>query len=135
MMKFAQRLSFSLVLFAVSGCGGPVVKFSGAVTFPDGSPVTQGTVCFESENSRFVGRLDEIGRYSPGIKKQGTGIPVGQYKVWLADTSVLNVKKSKNSDHPTQTVAEKYCNADTTPLTFEVKKGGPKTFDFTVERP
>ena len=131
-------LILSLALF--SGCADKI-KISGAVKFEDGEPVTKGQVSFGSEKGMtYYGYLDKNGKYSPGETRDGQPIPIGVYQVWLTATDYSEEKFAIPGDPATatytvvQTVDSKYTSQDTTVLTFEVKSGGPKTFDFTVER-
>ena len=131
-------LVLSLVLF--SGCADKV-KISGTVTFEDGEPVTRGQVTFRADDgSTYYGYLDKNGKYSPGETRDGQPIPSGKYIVWLTATDISVETLAVPGDQTTatyssiQTVDSKYTSPDTTEMTFEVKRGGPKIFDFTVEK-
>jgi hypothetical protein len=139
-MKFRTTLFY--ILFGIligAGCSDKI-KISGTVTFSDGEPVNFGSVCFNSNNKTYYGYLDKNGHYSPGELKDGDGVPHGNYNVWLSGTvlskEILNKEgESTGNSKETFRVAEKYTLLETTDLKFEVKRGGSKTFDFTVERP
>jgi hypothetical protein len=91
--------------------------------------------------------LDEQGRYAISVDKDGSGVPPGQYTVWLAGTAAVQyttIKRNKNDDSDNETfdseetprVHPKHSSPHSPDaLKFEVKSGGAKTFDFTVERP
>ncbi|MDR1958014.1 MAG: hypothetical protein LBQ54_03050 [Planctomycetaceae bacterium] len=139
-MKFRIELFCLLLLTLIClGCSDKV-KISGTVTFPDGKPVDFGSVCFDGNGKTFYGYLNQKGYYSPGEVKDGDGVPYGTYKVWLSGTvlseEILD-KEGESTGYSKDTfrVAEKYTLPNTTDLTFEVKRGGPKKFDFTVEPP
>ncbi|MDR1963054.1 MAG: hypothetical protein LBQ50_04700 [Planctomycetaceae bacterium] len=122
-----------------TGCSNKV-KIYGTVTFPDGEPVNFGSVCFEGNGKTISGYLNEKGDYFPGELEDGDGIPFGVYKVWLSGTvlseEIFNKRgEATGKNQYTVRVAEKYTLPATTDLTFEVKRGGSKRFDFTVERP
>jgi hypothetical protein len=121
------------------GCSNKV-KISGTVTFSDGEPVNFGCVCFDNNGKTYYGYLDNKGHYSPGELKDGDGVPCGNYKIWLSGTvlseEILDKEgESTGKSYDTFRVTEKYTSPKTTDLKFEVKHGGSKTFDFTVERP
>jgi hypothetical protein len=139
MMKNTLSLLVVILLaLCCFGCGNNI-KISGTVKYPDGTPVTQGNVVFESGSESFFGKINADGTYTSGGTKEVQGIPVGTYKVWLSATEI-----SENTMRPdgtvgaystTPTVARKYTSPSTTDLTFEVKAGGPKRFDIEVEKP
>ncbi|MDR3232281.1 MAG: carboxypeptidase-like regulatory domain-containing protein [Planctomycetaceae bacterium] len=133
-----MRVFLLILLFVLTGCSQNL-KVTGTVTFSDdGSPLPHGAVVFETKAKSFMGRLDKQGRYSIGVEKDGTGIPPGNYKVWLTST---DLEKSDTTDPEsesvitTQTVDLQYTTPDNSPLSFEVRKNGPRKFDFVVDRP
>jgi hypothetical protein len=130
---------FVAILSISIGCSGKI-KISGHVTFPDGEALDFGEVCFTEGNKTFFGRVKEGGYYAPGEFKDGDGIPLGTYNVWLSRTILSEMifdKHGNESDDVKQIerVDKKYTAPETSGLKFEVKRGGSKTFDFTVERP
>jgi hypothetical protein len=74
--------------------------------------------------------------------KAGSGIPKGQYNVWLANTTIVEYKMKKNTngedvaDKRVETVhvAQQFNSSETSGLSANVD-ASHKTFDFTVERP
>jgi hypothetical protein len=137
-----KRLLFLYILLLLSvstGCSKNI-KVTGHVTFTDGEPVNFGSVCFETCENTFYAKLDENGYYSIGDTQDGVGIPAGEYQVWLSGTVLTEEIQGKNNDghfdvKETIRVHPKYTLPDYDALKFEVKRGGSKTFDFTVERP
>ncbi|MDR2345726.1 MAG: hypothetical protein LBE18_06635, partial [Planctomycetaceae bacterium] len=140
-------LFINILLFcALSGCSD-YIRITGQVKFVDGEPVNFGYVVFETSKNSFTGALDEKGHYSIGVDKDGTGIPPDKYTVWLAGTAVVKYTITKNNKNETNN--DEVFDSDETPrvhskytsphsadaLKFEVKRGGEKTFNFTVERP
>jgi hypothetical protein len=134
---------FILFLLLLTGCSDKV-KITGQVKFTDGEPVNFGQVIFDGNGKSLFGHLDKTGHYSPGEIRDGDGVPYGTYKVWLAGTVLSEEGKETGKGEnavrssefkETYRVDEKYTSAGKTDITFEVKKGGAKTFDFTVERP
>jgi hypothetical protein len=126
-------------MFLGIGCSGRV-NVSGHVTFSDGEPLNFGEVCFTEGQKTFSGWVKENGYYSPGEFKDGDGIPPGTYQVWISRTILAEPIYNKNGAEGdevkrTDRVDQKYTAPETSGLIFEVKSGGSKTFDFTVERP
>ena len=137
-----RYLLFTLLLFGLPlslGCDKPRVKFGGTVTYSDGAPLTLGAVNFDSGQYTFVGVINKEGHYAPNMGAEGAGIPEGTYRVWLTGTDLPNdiVNPDGTVIHkpPTPQVADKFCNIETSDLTFEAKPGGPKVFNIVVERP
>jgi hypothetical protein len=130
-----------LLLLLFSGCS-PNIHITGHVKFDDGEPVNFGEVCFETEKNTFLGRLNQNGYYTVGNTKDGTGIPPGDYTVYLSGTSLVQTVSGKNNSESDvaamiekQRVHSKHTQPGSNALKFTVKKDGEKTFDFTVERP
>jgi len=136
------------VIFCAVGCSKNV-KVSGKVTFPDGSPLTVGTVTFETASFAASGALNENGTYVIGSLSQRDGLPPGTYQVYIAGATYqggtvnMNVPTPNAAGGQTKTsmampmftpaVATKYTRGETSGITCEVKKS--MTFDFTVEPP
>ena len=139
MNKMKLTLVFFVVfLGVVTGCSNKV-KVSGTVTFDDGTPLTEGSVCFRDETNTFHGKIDKNGHYSPGGLKEGEGIPYGKYEVWISGTDRSEPLPSKNGMPASEfkiitTVASKYTSPNPNGLTYEAKKGGNRKFDIVVER-
>ncbi|MDR1958002.1 MAG: hypothetical protein LBQ54_02990 [Planctomycetaceae bacterium] len=138
MMKKIFVVSLLWLTLCFAGCDGKA-KISGTVKFFDGTPVTQGSVVFDSGTESYFGTIRKDGTYVTGGNQQVEGIPNGNYKVWLAQTetieNTLDAKGEVVSYKTTPTVAKKWTSPNTTELTFEVKPGGQKTFDLVVEKP
>ena len=129
----------AMMLFCI-GCSD-TIKIHGTVTYSDGSPVTHGCVIFECGQEAALGMLNETGHYRLGRLKDGDGIKPGQYSVWLTGTEINESKIEGSGLNVTttfstmETVHKKFTRKATSNLTFEAKPGGPKTFDFIIERP
>ncbi|MDR1491797.1 MAG: hypothetical protein LBT05_03625 [Planctomycetaceae bacterium] len=136
-MKF-YSLIVSLSCLLLVGCNNGT-KITGTIKFSDGTPVTKGQVVFDNGNNSYFGAISSAGTYVTGGNQTVEGIPNGSYKVWLAGTETADNKTGANgtitSYTVTQTVAKKFTSLNTTDLKFEVKPGGAKTFDITVEKP
>jgi len=133
-MKYAIYLS---ILCTVVGCSQGM-QITGTVRFDDGSPITQGSVVFNSSTESFFGTITSAGRYTTGGEKIKQGLPDGAYTVWLSGTetsnNTLDDEGNVVSYTVTRPVAAVFTSPSTSPLKFEVKKGGSKTFDVVVER-
>ncbi|MDR1958847.1 MAG: hypothetical protein LBQ54_07375 [Planctomycetaceae bacterium] len=137
MKRTVLFLLFSFCLF--SGCS-PNIRITGQVRFDDGEPVNFGEVCFETAQKTFLGRLDQNGNYAVGNTKDGTGIPPGEYTVYLSGTSLVSAKPGKGDSELIATVETvrvhpKYTQPGPGAFKFTVEEGGKKTLDLTVERP
>lgn len=138
MRKKIFIVSILWLMFCLIGCSGKT-KISGTVTFSDGTPVTKGNVVFDNGTESYFGIIKNNGTYVTGGNKQIEGIPNGNYKVWLAQTEIIENTLGANgrvtSYKVTQTITKKFTSLNTTELTFEVKPDGQKTFDIVVEKP
>jgi hypothetical protein len=138
MRKKIFIIAILCLMFCLTGCDGKT-KISGTVKFSDGTPITKGNVVFDNGNESYFGTIKSDGTYVTGGNKQIEGIPNGNYKVWLAQTeiieNVLGADGRIKSYSVTPTVAKKFTSPNTTELTFELKPDSPKTFDVVVEKP
>ncbi len=110
-----------LLLLAVGGCGryAPV---RGKVTLEDGTPVTSGTVIFESKEAdkplTARGDIQTDGSYQLSTDRPGDGVPPGWYRVLVAPPP-------QNPDGPPvkEVFDRRYGAFATSGLEFEVKSG------------
>jgi hypothetical protein len=129
-MKIKLTSFIFLVLFLCIGCSNKI-KVSGQVTFSDdGSPLTTGTVCFQTETFVARGNLQSDGTYHISSVKEKDGLPPGTYRI-----SVINAVEGLGEDEGTRTplIDPKYNTGETSDLTFEVTNSN-KHFNFTVDR-
>ena len=138
--KFSLLIAALLLISLSVGCGGNVTV-TGKVTFADGTPLTEGTVVFQTPMMVSKGRIQEDGTYtlSTGEEK---GIPRGSYQVSISGLGLPRVESFMPPGamtpriRATPTVSpidSKYFNPDTSGLVCEVK--GRTTFNITVEPP
>ncbi len=120
-----------LAAFAI-GCGGqPGVR--GKVTFSDDkTPLTQGTINFESDKNIARGEVDGEGNYVIGSLKANDGLPPGQYRVYFTGTEKYKTSPTGGLVGIENVIDQKYNKAETSGLTVEVKKS--MTFDIEVDR-
>ena len=116
-----------LILICCSGCGNGNKKLTGKITFPDGSPVPQGFVFFDSNTANFQarGEIMQDGTYTVGSVTTNDGLPPGEYAVY-----VVSEKRGDGGRVPL--VDQKYAAGTTSGIVCKVP--APKNqFDFTVE--
>ena len=125
-----------LLLPLFVGCG-PNVTVTGKVTFPDGSPLTEGQVVFESPTLISKGNIKADGTYvlETGEDK---GIPKGTYKVCIGGLGIPKVTSGGGPGQISMDVSpvpidSKFLSAETSGLTCEVK--GRTKYDIPVLPP
>lgn len=116
------------ILFVVVclGCSSETFQVSGTVKFPDGTPLTTGSVIMETDSFLTQGAIAPNGSFSMGLLKDGQGIPAGNYRVAI---------QGVQSDENTYLVAEKFMNPSRSGITFNVEEKKQNRFDITVEHP
>ncbi|MDR2168821.1 MAG: hypothetical protein LBP59_01605 [Planctomycetaceae bacterium] len=126
-----------LVVFCVCviGCGERRTIITGTVQYADGTPITRGFVIFDNNKNSFFGTIKDNGTYSTGAEKIVDGIPDGEYKVYLGKVNGMKLNQQTRKIEKIEVVDPKFCSADTTDLTFEVKRGGLKVFNIVVTKP
>jgi len=80
MKKLLSVLLF-LLLCSIGACNKGYVPLSGKITFPDGKPLTKGTVVFSTSSFQARGAIKEDGTYVLGSLSESDGLPPGQYNV------------------------------------------------------
>jgi hypothetical protein len=141
MMQRAIFLSFCLLLcvsFCCLGCNARSTLITGSVSYDeDGSPMGFGQIAFSNNTSEFIGEIQPDGTYKTGGIKEVDGIPDGIYKVYFKQTEEVIppdfVKKIPPKEIPR--IAAEFTSVNSTPLTFEVKRGGTTTFNIKVKKP
>ena len=83
MRKGFMLTGFWVYLVVLTGCGSNV-QVTGKVTFEDGTPLTLGRVCFQTETMFADGPLKEDGTYTLGSQGENTGLPRGTYQVFIS---------------------------------------------------
>ena len=126
-----SRLSLVFLLVCVSvalGCSNKATV-SGHITFPDGEPLTVGSIVFESGGYQAFGYINQSGFYTLGEVEPGDGIRPGEYKVKILATTGGDSDGTPLVEH----VHPKYGSAVTSELSYTVN--GKMTIDITVEKP
>jgi hypothetical protein len=146
MTKLHSVFSFFVVAVCLfSGCGGGA-RVTGHVQFDDGTPLTVGEVIFESAAVQARGPIDSSGNYVMGTIKEGDGVPMGQYRVYVSGAEEPTGKEipyyahGSGRDQAGATRPEMRAVIDikatqpaTSGLTCDVK--GSTKFNITVSKP
>ena len=142
---FAVAFVCIQMLLIISGCSkNATVK--GTVKFPDGTPLTKGTVVFESDKIRVSSQLNSKGEYSLSGSKPGDGVPPGTYKGWILGAIAdppPPPKSATGRGAPNMRaipkreplIADKYQEAATSGFQLEITKTGKIIHDIVVEKP
>ena len=135
-MKAIQRIFFSTVLLLVIfvlGCSNGNVRFGGKVTYSDDdSPLTTGTVCFESGTFLGRGELDGNGKYDMGSLSARDGIPKGTYSVYITGAAKGGMNE-RGAPALVPLIDPKYVAGGTSGLTVTID-GKSRSFDIKVDR-
>ena len=133
-----KNYHFALILFLLFavGCGGNYTV-SGKITFPDDTPLTEGTVFFSSGDATLTGTINEDGTFSM-TSGELKGVPKGTYAVSLGFQTETIISSGQQGVPPTVIKKplpfdEKYLFAERSGLVCEVK--GKTKFDIKVEKP
>ena len=124
----------SVLIFSFVGCSN-YVPMKGKVTFSDdGSPLTEGTVFFESPTFVSRGSLLEDGTFTMGSFKKNDGLPLGTYRVYIGGATIWVVTNEATGDgYDLPIIEDKYTSMSKSGLSIEVD-GKTKTFDIVVEK-
>lgn len=132
-----------LALVLCVGCSGKV-KVSGKVTFPDGSPLTTGTINFSNETTMARGSVNEKGEYIISSEGKRDGLKPGNYEICITQAVGFEASAENSGQEiagtptahlaaPVQLIDRKFEDPSTSGLKAEVKKS--MTFDITVYKP
>lgn len=121
-----KKYFFTLLLVCVSfsGCGNGDVKIAGTASYSDGTPLPHGIITISDDKSQYTGPVKN-GKFVMGGLAPGSGMPPGNYKVYVSnciDESGKNLVK------------DIYTTADKTPLTLEVVKGKTPPLELKFEK-
>ena len=121
--------NFIYVLFTallLTGCGDKE-KLSGKVVFPDGQPLTTGTIYFINDNYTARAHLRANGTYDAGSLSERDGLPAGTYKGYIS--GAIEMKDGKEAS----LISPEFASESKTPLSITVP--GERVYNITVERP
>ncbi|PHR98337.1 MAG: hypothetical protein COA78_26250 [Blastopirellula sp.] len=120
-------LAFSTLMLVGCGDGGSGNSVKGTIKFSDGSPVTSGSVTFESDSFSTFGGINSDGTVEIGLLDGG--VPDGTYTVIVTsnkDTEGTDVEGESDYGESIPLVAE-----NSTQVTIK----GNQDFSVTVEKP
>src|SRR5262249_55908459 len=122
------------LLTAASGCGSGRYRVSGTVTYPDGTPLEEGTVAGEANiNGKLVGvqgRVRQDGSFEWGTERPGDGAFPGNYRVIVLPRALGDAEVSQGM---LPAVDSKFTNYKTSGLSFDVTEGSNR-LTITVTR-
>jgi hypothetical protein len=119
----------ALLIFV--GCHNGNVGLSGKVTYTDGTPLTVGEVCFETDTYVARGTLEKDGTYVVGSISKSDGLPKGTYRVYISGADKM-VSGPDGMQLPESLIDEKYRKSTTSGLTIDIPISGGK-YNITVE--
>ena len=134
MRQVLYTLTLFSVLFAV-GCGGTVIQ--GTAKMADGTPIGQGTVFFHSGNDMYTATIRPDGTFSPGVMRDGDGIPPGVYRISVSGVFREGAMPPGDDDSgrasPEQIplIASKYASPATSGLEIDTTK--TRTIDLVLD--
>ncbi|MDR0521169.1 MAG: hypothetical protein LBH00_04870 [Planctomycetaceae bacterium] len=135
-----NKIIAALLLTAVtlmSGCGTSRTVITGTIKLEDGSPAPVTGVVFTNKTDSYSAAVAKDGSYKTADTSY-KGLPPGTYQVSLSGglrKKPVPVADGGMTPPPevTYTIPEKYTSAATSGLTFEVKRGGDRTYDIVVK--
>jgi|SRR5579875_428972 hypothetical protein len=142
MIRWTNTIGYRLPLLAVLVLALPIgcdnkgrYPVHGRVTYPDGSPLTEGIVIGEMDKgeARVMarGNVNSDGTFSWGTQRPGDGAEPGKYRIVVMPRSVGEYEASQGK---LPDVDPKFSDPKTSGITFEVKPG-KNELEITVFRP
>jgi len=127
-----QRFFYMLALFSVFtiGCGNTVV-ITGTAKMADGTKIERGMVSFFGENDMYTATIRPDGTFSPGVMRDGGGIPPGVYRISVS--GIFREVMVPGSEHPNHVslIAERYANRETSGLAIDTSQ--TRTIDLVLD--
>jgi hypothetical protein len=111
----------------LTGCGNNI-KLTGRVVFPDGEPLTTGTIYFAKSDFQARANIRSNGYYDVGSLSEKDGLPPGTYKVYI-----IGAIENNPDEKIISLIATEFIKAETTPL--EITVPGENVYNITVQRP
>lgn len=116
-----------LIILLLTGCGNNI-KLTGRVVFPDGEPLTTGTIYFAKSDFQARANIRSNGYYDVGSLSEKDGLPPGTYKVYI-----IGAIENNPDEKIISLIATEFIKAETTPL--EITVPGENVYNITVQRP
>jgi hypothetical protein len=130
------RALWGLVLAVLAaGCGSNLHPVEGKVVFPDGTPLSGGTVTFGPKSKdNLMGPRGDIqidGTFQMGTFKATDGAPEGAYRVLIAPLEGVDT-----TERPRPLPFDaRFSSFDKSGLEYTVKAGKNEFFTITVDKP
>lgn len=135
MKKSSVLLVLSLSVLVFAGCGSGMVGLKGTVVFSDdGSPLTAGMICFETDTYVSRGMIGPDGTFVLGSLKTDDGIPPGTYRVFIDRAQQHVGKRGDGEDVYEPMIDPKYADGRTSGITVEVTPSMKKQIEIKVDR-
>jgi len=135
-MKHTLFLFLLSLLLVLTGCGNHV-GLSGKVYFSDDqSPLTVGTVNFESDTFFSRAPLKSDGTFVVGSLGDADGLPPGQYRVYISDAiqTITTGEGDRAVSRYEALIDQKYMSAATSGIVIEINST-TRDFEIVVDRP
>ena len=123
-----KRLRFIPVLAGLaSGCGGPPTAYlvHGTVVFPDGQPLTRGTVEFEPIGQKKTitasGEIAADGTFQLGTYQPKDGAVAGEHRVAVISDYEIGTGVERPGELPPSKLHSKFRSFKTSGLKFTIK--------------
>ena len=127
------KISLFLALLVFAGCGGNV-NLKGKVLFSDDkSPVSVGTICFETDTFLARGDLKPNGTFVVGSLRSRDGLPPGTYRVYFSGVHEALGYDSAGQAIYKPLIDTKLANGSTSGITLDVTSS-TKYFEIEVDR-
>lgn len=131
-----KHFSVAFILFScflIAGCSKNV-GMTGTVTFSDdNSPLTVGTICFQSDSIFSRGKMTSDGKFVIGSKEEADGLPKGDYVVFFSGATEQDGTDESGMPVYKSVIDLKYTTPEETPLKVSVT--GKQKLDLKVDRP
>jgi hypothetical protein len=136
MLQMWRSLPFVLLLVTAFGCsnGNPkTYDVHGVVSFPDGAPLTKGTIEFESLDTETPltarSEIAEDGTFELGTFDADDGAVAGRHRVVVVSNHEIGTGAERPDQLERPTLHPRFADFKTSGLEFEVK---PDENEFTV---
>jgi hypothetical protein len=130
-----RALAVALALVGAAGCGSKLYPVTGNVTYPDGKPLSEGMVVFESQDPQNPGtargEIGTDGSYRLGTNKPGDGLLPGTYRALVAPKYNANLVDGPAKPPPFD---PRFMDFKTSGLQFTVTASGPNEFAIQVSK-
>lgn len=125
-----------VLLLSTVGCSSGYYPVTGKVTYPDGSPVVEGTVIAETTTAdgklvSVQGIIEKDGSFVMGTRSAGDGVLPGKYRAMVMPPGLGDAELAEGK---LPAVDSKFGSFDSSGLSFEATQG-PTAVEFKVTRP